>query len=303
MIMNKSVLLVGATGMLGGQIGQQLMNRPNLQLRLLLRSADKDIHNDRIKPLLARGAEFVEGDLSDRASLDRATEGMSVIISAVQGGPDVIIDGQVALAEAGKRNGARRIFPSDYAMDLFKATPGEHMMFDLRRNADDTIAKLGIEHVHVLQGAFMDMFRPGSGMFDYDAGVVQFWGDGNQIIDCTSVESTAAMVAHAAFDPDISSGKFAFAGDRISILDATKIIEARTGKTFERRSLGSEADLRAAMAAAALDKSNPFMSVMLAYHLYMLNGQTALTDLQNTRYPDVKLETFADFAERNLARV
>lgn len=300
--MTKNVLLVGATGMFGSHIGQQLTKLPDVRVRLLLRSAEKDIHKDAIKPLLAAGAEFVEGDLADRASLDRATEGMSVIISAVQGGPDVIIDGQIALAESGKRNGVRRILPSDYAMDLFKATPGEHMMFDIRRKADEAIAATGIEHVYVLQGAFMEMFTPGSGMFDYDKGVVQFWGDGSQVIDCTSVESTAAMVARAAFDNDIGSGKFAFAGDRISLLDATTVIEQQTGKTFQRVSLGSEGDLRVAMAKAALDKANPFMSVMLAYHLYMLNGQTALSNLQNDRYPDVKLETFAQFAARSLPR-
>jgi hypothetical protein len=39
---------------------------------------------------------------------------------------------------------------------------------------------------------------------------------------------------------------------------------------------------------------------MLTYLLYMLNGQTALSDLQNDRYPDVKFETFTDFAARSL---
>lgn len=37
----------------------------------------------------------------------------------------------------------------------------------------------------------------------------------------------------------------------------------------------------------------PITPVMLAYQLYMLTGQTALTDLQNDRYDGVKLETFA----------
>ena len=36
-----------------------------------------------------------------------------MIVSAVQGAPDVIIDGQVALTEIGRRNGVRRILPSD----------------------------------------------------------------------------------------------------------------------------------------------------------------------------------------------
>lgn len=298
--MNQSVLLAGATGMFGSHIARHLLDQPGARLRLLLRSADDAGKQKVLKPLLDRGAEFVEGDLADRASLDRATQGIDVIVSAVQGGPNVIIDGQVALAEAAKRNGVRRILPSDYALDLFKATPGEHMMFDLRRKADQAIAEIGIEHVHVLQGGFMEMFGPRMGTFDYDAGTVAYWGDGTRPIDCTSVESTASMLAHVAMDRCVGSGKFAFAGDRISILDAAKVIEAQTGRTFKRHSMGSEADLRAAKAKAEKDPSDQITPVMLAYQLYMLTGQTALTNLQNDRYDCVKLETFAQFAARKL---
>lgn len=298
--MTQNILLAGATGMFGSQIARHLLAQPDARLRLLTRATDDAGKKAAIKPLLDRGAEFVEGDLADLASLDRATQGIDVIVSAVQGGPDVIIDGQVALAQAGKRNGVRRILPSDFAMDLFKATPGEHMMFDIRRKADEAIAAIGIEQVNVLQGGFMEMFGPKMGTFDYDAGTVTFWGDGNQVIDCTSVDSTASMVAHVALDRELGGGKFAFAGDRISILDAAKVIERQTGRAFKPRSMGSEADLRAAKAAADKDTANPFMAVMLAYHLYMLNGQTALTDLQNGRYPGVKLESFAEFAARTL---
>ena len=299
--MTQTVLLAGVTGMLGSQIARHLLDRPEARLRLLVRGGDA-AKRAALGPLLARGAEMIEGDLADCASLDRATRGVDVIVSAVQGGPDVIVDGQVALAAAGKRNGVRRILPSDYALDLFKATPGEHMMFDLRRMADDAIAATGIEHIHVLQGAFMEMFGPGMGTFDYDAGTVAYWGDGTQPIEITSVADTARMVARVALDRGIPSGKFAFAGDQVSILDAARIIETQTGRQFERRSNGSEADLRAAMAAAAKDASNPFRAVMLAYQLYMLTGQTALSDLQNGRYPGMELERFAHFAARTLPR-
>ena len=295
----QTVLLAGATGMLGGQIARHLLDQPDARVRLLVRSPEDAKKQAALSPLRDRGAEIVTGDLSDPASLERATRGVDVIVSAVQGGPDVIITGQVALAEAGQRNGVRRILPSDYGLDLFKTTPGEHLMFDLRHTADEKIAVLGMEHVHVLQGAFMDMFRPGAGVIG-DDGVVTFWGDGTRPIDVTTVEDTARMVARVALDRSVQSGKFAFAGDRVSILDAVKVIEAQTGRRFERRSLGSESDLRAAMAAAAKDKSNPFKVVMLAYQLYMLTGQTALSDLQNDRYPDMELESFARFAARAL---
>lgn len=107
--------------------------------------------------------------------LGQATKNVDVIVSTVQGGPDVIVDGQVALAEAGASNGVKRILPSDYALDIFKATLGEHLMFDLRRDADTTIAVTGIEQVNVLQSALMEMFLPSLGAIDYDDGVVSFW--------------------------------------------------------------------------------------------------------------------------------
>ncbi len=298
--MTQTILLAGATGMLGSRIASHLLEQPETKVRLLVRDLENSAKQDTVKPLLDRGAEVIQGDLADQDSLDRATKGVDVIVSAVQGGPDVIIHGQVALAEAGKRNGVRRILPSDYALDLFEATPGEHMMFDLRRTANAQIAATGLEQINVLQGAFMEMFAPGAGTINYDAGTVSYWGDGSQVIELTSLEDTARMIAHVALDRGVAAGKFAFAGDRISILDVVKVIEAQTGRTLEQHSMGSEAELRAAHGQALKDTSNPFGAVMLAYQLYMLTGQTALSDLQNDRYPDVKLENFAQFAGRSL---
>ena len=149
----------------------------------------------------------------------------------------------------------------------------------------------------------MDMFTPGAGVIGKDGGVVRLWGDGARPIEVTSVADTARMAARVETDPTVPAGKFAFAGDRVSILDATRVVETRTGRTFERQSLGSEADLRAALDKARQDTSNPFSAVMLAYQLYMLTGQTALDDLQNGRYPDLKLETFPAFANRAMPPV
>ncbi len=248
-----------------------------------------------LDPLVAKGAELIEGDLADPASLDRATQGVDVIVSAVQGGPDVIVDGQVALGWAGKRNGVRRILPSDFGLDLFKATSGEHAAFDWRRTADERIAAIGLEQVNILQGGFMELFMPGMGAIDLDKGTVGFFGDGNRPIDVTSVEDTARMTAYVALDRTVPEGKFAFCGDQISFRQAGEIVAAQTGRTLKPVSFGSEADLRGAMSAA-----NPQKRVMLAYLLYMLNGQAALTNLQNDRYPDLKLGRFAEFAAHKL---
>jgi uncharacterized protein YbjT (DUF2867 family) len=292
----QTILLVGATGMLGNRIAHYLVEEPNVRLRLLVRDSRNFKKRQQLDPVLRSGAEFVEGDLEDITSLDRATQGVDVIVSAVQGDRGVIVDGQVALAEAAKRNGVRRIIPSDFGLDLFKSTPGEHSAFDARRDADEAIKVTGLEHIHILQGGFLDLLGPGSPLVDYDRGVVSFWGTGDEIFEVTSVDDTARMTSKVALDRSVASGKFAFAGDRISFNRATDIIEHLTGKTFERRSHGNEDSLRAAMAAA-----EPRMRVMLAYQLYMMNGQTALTDLQNDRYPDVNLQSFDVFIKSRLS--
>ncbi len=294
--MTQTVLLAGATGMLGSHIARHLLTQPNARVRLLVRDRNLANRNATLAPFLDSGAEIVEGDLANSSSLDRATQNVDVIVSAVQGGPDVIIGGQVALAEAGKRNGVRRILPSDFALDLFKATPGEHPLFDMRSQADTRIAEIGLEQINVLQGAFMDMFLPGKGAVDLDAGTVSFFGDGDRPIEVTSVDDTARMVARVALDREAPAGKFAFAGDRISFREAGRIIAEKTGQLIRPVSLGSEADLRAAMAAA-----DPQKKVMFAYLLYMTNGQTALSKLQNDRYPDMQFESFAGFAAHNLS--
>ena len=292
--MTQTILLAGATGMLGGRIAHYLLEQPDARVRLLVR--DIAGKKQALDPFAAKGAELIEGDLADPASLDRATQGVDVIVSAVQGGPDIIIDGQVALAEAGKRNGVRRILPSDFGLDLFKATPGEHAAFDWRRTADERIAAIGLEQVNILQGGFMELFMPGFGAIDLEKGTVGFFGDGNRPIEVTSVEDTARMTARVALDRSVPAGKFAFAGDHVSFRKAGEIVAARTGRALKPVSFGSEADLRGAMAAA-----DPQKRVMLAYLLYMLTGQAALTNVQNDRYRDLKLGGFADFTAQKLA--
>ena len=292
--MTQTVLLVGATGMLGSRIAHHLLAQPDARVRLLVHDAGKS--KPALDSLSSAGAEIIGGDLADPASPDRATQGVDVIVSAVQGGPDVIVDGQVALATAGKRNGVRRILPSDYALDLFKATPGEHAAFDARREADERIAALGLEQVNVLQGGFMELFLPGRGAIDLDKGTIGFFGDGERPIEVTSVEDTARLIARVALDRAVPAGKFAFAGDHVSFRQAGEIVGRRLGRTLKPVSYGSVDNLRAAHAAA-----DPQKKVMLAYLLYMTTGQTALSDLQNARYPEIRLERFADFAAHAIA--
>ncbi len=79
------ILVVGATGSLGGSIARRLLQEGK-PVRLLVRPQSD------AKPLINLGAEFVAGDLKDRASLDAAVRGIETVIttanSALRGGDD-----------------------------------------------------------------------------------------------------------------------------------------------------------------------------------------------------------------------
>jgi uncharacterized protein YbjT (DUF2867 family) len=301
---SNTVLLAGATGMLGARIAEHLLEDEDVALRLLIRPAALADPGKRsgIGTLVGRGAEMVEGDVADPASLGRATEGVDVVVSALQGGREVVVDGQVALARAAAKSGVRRILPSDFALDLFKSPPGELLPFDLRREADEEIASLGMERVHVLSGAFLDTLAAGGGIveFDDEAGVASFWGSGEERFEATTVDDTARYAARAAVDPSVSSGKFAVAGQRLSFGDIVSAVERGIGRRYERRSRGTANDLRAWISDRR-EAGEAVAAMYGAYQLYMLTGQTALDDLQNDRYPDIEPVTLEQLSMEKAA--
>ena len=292
--MTDTVLLAGATGMLGGRIATHLLDPPGVELRLLVRPGSA--RRPEVDRLVAAGARVAEGDLRDPASLRAAATGVDVVVSAVQGGRDVVVDGQVALARAAVAAGARRILPSDYALDVFKATPGEVLSYDLRREAGERIAELPIERVHVLNGAFLDMFAHPQGALELDdeRGTATFWGTGEERFEATTVDDTARYAALAALDRELPSGKLAVAGDRPSFGGMVTEFERLTGRRYERVSRGPVAELEALTARArAEDPASP-AAIIGGYQVCMLTGRTALEDLANDRYPQVTPTTFAD---------
>ncbi len=303
--MNQTVLVAGATGMLGSRITHHLLAEPNTTIRMLVRSGALANMTKKalLTPLLDRGAELITGDLTHPASLQQATMGVDVIVSAVQGGSEVIADGQIALLEAGKHTGVRRFVPSDFALDLFKAPPGEHKLFDMRRKADAVIERSGLEFVNVLNGVFMDLFVAPNPMFNLKTHIARTWGNGNERFEATSIEDVARYTAKAALDRDLPNGKFAIAGQIISYDDVSEALARVLGRAFERERLGSVADLKMHIQDLRANDTQQRLAIVNTYQLYMLTGQTSLENLQNSRYADIKPESLTDFIRRRIGHM
>lgn len=301
--MTTTVLLAGPTGMLGDRIAGHLLKQPDVSVRLLIRAtALQDSGKaEAIDALVGRGAVVVHGDVTDPASLDRATEGADVVVSSLQGGPDIIVDGQIALARAAVRSGVRRFLPSDFAIDLFAAPEGAPQ-FAMRRRADTAIDAMDLQVVHVLNGAFMDMMLDPTtaGVVDLPNKTATVWGTGDEPFDLTTVEDTARFTARIATDPAELSGVHYISGARTSFNAIIAETERITGTGLTRTVLGSAEDLRRITAAA----DDPWSVVREWYFLSMLTV-APFPSTDNDRYPDAHPTGLHDYlvdAHRALPR-
>lgn len=296
------VLVVGATGMLGGKIARALLAKGGAaSVSVMVRpgSSDEGEVKAKLDELVRLGAAVVVGDLADHASLAAATRGMEVVVSTLQGGPDVILEGQVALLDAAKRNGVRRMIPSDFAVDLFEVEDGWHPLLNMRKEANRAIAASGLEHVHVLNGVFMEyLFEPQFGVFDVEHGTAAYWGDGSALLDMTTTDDTASYTAEAALDRSLASGKFAVVGDCMTVLDAGRAYEEVRGKHLVPRQQGTLADLERHILDTKASNPDPMAIVPAAYQLAMFSGRAALKNVQNSRYPEIVPTSLRDYLGR-----
>lgn len=150
------ILVVGATGSVGRMIVQQLLARGK-SVRILVRP------NSEYQSLVALGAQPVIGDLKDRASLDRACDGQSTVIttanSAQRGGQDnvenVDLNGNRNLIDAAKAAGVKHfIFMSAQGADPNSPVP----FVQAKANTEDYLRQSGMNYTILRPNIFMGVW-------------------------------------------------------------------------------------------------------------------------------------------------
>lgn len=290
------VAVAGATGMLGSQIVEQLLAR-GATVRALVRPGSPADRRSRLSAFEGDQLTIVAADLHDPVDrLARALDGADVVVSAVQGGADVVTDGQINLLRAAERASVGRMVPSDFAVDLHRLDEGDNVFLDHRRHADAAFATSSVRPVHVLTGAFMEvMLAPFMEIVDLDAGTFSYWGDGDQPMDLTSVADTAAYAAAAALDPGLAGRTFRAAGTVVDMHGLRDAMQAAFDRPLEARRLGSADDLRAEIARRKAASPDPTTYVALQYQWAMITGKAKLEPLENDRFPDVRPTDLASF--------
>ncbi|NSC19809.1 NAD-dependent epimerase/dehydratase family protein [Streptomyces albus subsp. chlorinus] len=286
--------VVGATGLLGSRIVTSLLDA-GAPVRALIRPGTAGEKQAALKALHSRGLELVEGDLTDPAEkLADAIGGATTVVSAVQGGPDLIVDGQLNLVRAAEKAGAHRFIPSDFAVDITKLEDDDNFMIGWRRQAAVAYGDTGLEVLSVLNGAFYEVMIGFMGIVDWKAGTVSHWGDPEQPLDLTSVADTAAYTAAVALDPQ-AKGTHRFAGEVVSMRQFHQALQRATGRTLTLRTLGTADELRAEITRQAGLTQNPFDYVGLQYQWCMVTGKAKFDTLDNAKYPHVRPVPLEDF--------
>lgn len=277
-----TVLVAGATGNLGSLIVKNLLDR-GADVRALVRKPSVDKLT--AQPNLTRCV----GDLADGAdALQQYVDGVDVVVSAVQGGPEVIIDGQRALLRAAERAGVHRMIPSDFSINLYGYGYGINVLSDLRRVFADAFATSTVARTSVAVGAFPEYFLAAvHEVLDPAAGTFGVWGDGTRPIDITTIPDTAAFTAAIALDPKTAGRDVHVVGQQLSMLELRNEVEAASGRRWELVRKGTLQDLRAEVVRRQFTASSMLEYVALQYQVAMFDGTASLRDIRNADYPDV----------------
>jgi NADH dehydrogenase len=152
------LMVVGATGMLGGLVTRDLL-RQGRPVRVLARSPEG------AGPLAAAGAEPVYGDLKDPPSLAAALRGVDTVVttanSAMRGGDDTIqtvdIEGNRHLVDAARSAGVRQfVFVSALGAGADSPVP----LMQAKGRTEDHLRASGIPYTILAPNAFMEVWAP-----------------------------------------------------------------------------------------------------------------------------------------------
>lgn len=258
------ILIAGATGTLGSEICRLLAEKGK-ELRVLVRGTSDA---DKVAELEKLGAEVVRGDLKDRASLDAACQGATMVISTVsstharQEGDNIeSVDnqGQINLVEAATAAGV-----GHFILISFPEMDGSFPLQDAKRAAEASIKESGMSYTILQPTFFTEVWLSPALGFDAANAQARIYGGGENKISWISYKDVAKFAAAAVDDPAARNAVIQLGGpDALSPLEVVSIFERVSGKSFDVEKVPVEA-LNAQKESAADSLSTSFAGLMLA---------------------------------------
>jgi uncharacterized protein YbjT (DUF2867 family) len=265
---NGPVLVVGGTGMLGGQVATELLSRGK-RVRALVRPPSDATHLERA------GAEIARGDMMDPASLLKAMDGADAVISTAAGytrhskGDTDEIDtiGNRNLADAASQVGVRRfVLTSILTCDQTPQVPH----FWHKKLAEDRLEELGVPFVSLRPGAFLDMITQMRGD-PFAKRRLTWFGSPTIPVSFVLTQDLADYLADAVDAPGVDGQRIDIGWDRpVSMQEVAQISGRLLGQQIRVRTI--PAGLINA-AGAVVGRFNPMVKDLTAMTRWFQTGQ------------------------------
>ena len=226
-LIRQTIVLAGAGGDLGDRIANALVER-GADVRALVRRTASGAGRS---PLTSLGVTPVVVNYDDPASLVRACDGATCVVSALNGLKSVIIGAQGRLLDAAVAAGVPRFVPSDYSLDFTKTRPGDNRNMDLRRAFMHRTDAAPIRATSVLNGVFADLITGGAPIILQGPKKVLYWGSADQAFDMTTKDDVARYTARVALD-EAAPRILRIAGDVVTPRSLAETASALQGVRF-----------------------------------------------------------------------
>jgi uncharacterized protein YbjT (DUF2867 family) len=258
-------LIVGATGMLGGEICRLLAEQGSA-VRVLVRDSSNPGTVERLRGL---GTEVLRGDLKDRASLEKACHGARAVISTAsstvsrqEGDSIERVDrqGQLNLIEAAEDAGVKH-----FVLISFPNVDIDFPLQTAKRAVEDRLRQGRMTYTILQPTFFMEVWLSPALGFDPAHGTARIYGGGHNKISWISFRDVAKFAAAAVGNPLAVNAVLQLGGpDALSPLEVVRLAEHVVGKRVMVEHVPEDA-LRAQHDAATESLQQSFVGLMLYY--------------------------------------
>lgn len=292
--MKKTIVLVGATGNLGGKIASALLAR-GADVIAIVRIETSE---QKIKDLVQKGVKVVQVDTRNKSEIAKHCVGADCMVSALAGLRETIIDAQSLFLEAAVEANIPRFIPSDYSIDFTNLKEGQNRNLDLRREFHQVLEKCPIQATTLFNGAFMDLLTTDMPLILFKQKRILCWGNPNQIMEFTTTYNVAEFTAEAALDA--STPRFLkIAGDQLSCADFVKLLTELTHKKYRLFKPGGISLLNVIIRLTRLfspSKNELYPAWQgMQYMRDMMEGRVIFSTHDNHRYSSIQWTTVKDF--------
>ena len=258
------VLVVGATGVLGTEICRRLRQRSQ-DVRALVRSSSDP---GKVEALRTMGCSIAEGDLQDKASLERACEGVHAVIStattmASRQSHDSLektdLAGQLDLVDAAEKQDVKRFVLISFSGNL----EGNTNLHKAKRKVEEKVRESGISFSILRPSCFMEVWlSPILGM-DPARRKATVYGSGDQPVSYISFVDVAEFAVRAALEDTIANQTVELGGpEPLTQLQVVSLFEREFGVPFEVAEVPEDA-LRHQFHTATDEYQRTFTGLML----------------------------------------